>query len=121
MNVVVMARGVPFVRHLNQQLVTPPYELTYLSVALDLPERPSPDSVDVIILELRNILDESICTEHGNVIEPIVTWSCRKHNPVIVLGDDIKCFNPFTCSDKSLLVEDEEGILDLLVLVDVVP
>lgn len=107
--------------HVHKDLVSPLYEPSDLPIAMDLIVASSPSLNDVSVLESCKILDESVSAEDGHVIEPSVAWSCRKHDPVIVLGNLIECLNPGTSSDKSLLVEDEEGIFTLLVLVDVVP
>jgi hypothetical protein len=116
-----MSGGVSLVRHVHKELVSPADEPPNIPVTKELVVSTSPPIHAVIILELRKIFDESIGPKDGHVIKPSVPRSCRKHDPVIVLGNLIECLNPGTSSDKSLLVEDEESIFALLVLVDVVP
>ena len=116
-----MSGGVSLVWHVHKELVSPADERSNVPITKELVVSTSPSIHAVIILELRKILDESVSAEHGHVIEPSVAWSCRKHDPVIVFGNLIECLNPGTSSDKSLLVEDEEGIFAFLVFVDVVP
>jgi len=118
---VTVSGGVSLVWHVHKELVSPADKTPNVSVTKKLVVSTSPTIHAMIVLEFRNVLDEAVGSKDGNVIEPIVAWSCRKHDPVIVFGNLIECLNPGTSSDKSLLVEDEEGIFTLLVLVDIVP
>lgn len=116
-----MACCVLLVRHIDENLVTPSDKFSYLSVTLDLVVTPSPARNDVIFLELRKVLDESVSAEDRYVVKPVVTWRSAEHDPLVSRGNLVERLDPSTGSNQSLLVEDEERILYLLILLDVFP
>lgn len=116
-----MPCGVSVVRHVHEELFPPADKLSYLSVSRDLVIAASPSRKDVIFLELRNVLDEPICTEDRYVVEPVITRRSGEHNPSVSCGNLIERLDPCSGSNQSLFVEDEERILNSLVLFDVLP
>src|SRR4051812_7469841 len=72
-------------------------------------------------LELCTILVEAVGDEYRHIVHPRITWRGTEHDPVIALCYLQKRSDPAAVTYQTLLVEYEEGVLDLRVLVDVIP
>lgn len=71
--------------------------------------------------ERRAILVETVGKKHRDVVKPCVTRSGTKQDPLVLLGDVDEAFDPCSVSDDSLFVEDEEGVLNIVVPPEIVP
>src|SRR6478735_6997423 len=71
--------------------------------------------------ELCTILEVTVRNEDRYVVHPSVTWGCGKQYPTVSRSNFVERLDPGSATHQALLVEDEEGILDPLVLADVVP
>ena len=76
---------------------------------------------DVLLHELCSISIESIRNENWYIVKPRVPWGGTKKYPIIRSRDPEKGLDPGSTSDESLLIEDEEAVLDSFILVDIIP
>ena len=116
-----MSSRVTFVRHVNKDAIPETVEMKLLGIPLNLCEFTPLIEDDMATNELCPVLIEAISDEYWDIVHPVVPRGGRQHDPLIVLGDPKEGLNPRTTSHQSLLIEDKEGICNVLVIRDVVP
>jgi hypothetical protein len=75
----------------------------------------------VLTNEVSPVLEEPVGDEDRNVVHPRVSGRSGQQDPGVVLHDLEERLDPFSATNQSLLVEDEDGTLNVRVLVQIVP
>src|SRR4026207_1810963 len=76
---------------------------------------------NMVPLEFSAILVEPICNKHWDIIQPCVSWSGTKEDPVVALCDLEELGDPISTTNQPLFVEYEESPSDISVLSEIVP
>jgi len=109
------------VRHFDEDLILVSHQFADAQVTLKFGVSSVVREDAMLSLKCRTVLVPTVSNEERDVIEPRIARCSREHDPAISPGNGGKSINPGSCPDHSLFVEDEEGILDVLVFRDVIP
>lgn len=116
-----MTYCMPWVRHVDQKSLTKSFKVSGVKVSIHFGKWSSRVVLDMSFNELRSILVVPVGHEDWDVVHPVVARCRTQDDPLVLLRNLVKSFDPSTCSDQPLFIEDEECAFYILIVEYVVP